>query len=287
MKIIVKNISKNFGNKKVLKDISITFGDNNFTGILGPNGAGKSTLMKIITGQIKAKSGNVNWINDQGKAINNKQRARLLGFVHQNSVLDDYLTVKENLISRGSIKGLSTKETFNRINELNSRLDVKSIFKVPYGRLSGGQKRRVDIVSALLHKPKILILDEPTTGIDPEIRNDLWKAINEIKNSDNVSIILITHYLEEMNDVSQLVVLLNGNINFNGSPNDFISKFSDNTIQLTLKDTSKHKMKYSSLSEKVSIINDAYNKGILIDFKDEPQSLEGAYLTLLNNKEID
>lgn len=285
MEITVNNISKKFGNKEVLKNVSLIFGSNDFTGILGPNGAGKSTLMKIITGQIKTQKGSILWIDDNGKRMKKNEKAKLLGFVHQNSVLDNYLTVKENLIFRGTIKGLSSKQTNERINHFNNILDIKSISKIPYGKLSGGQKRRVDIVAALLHKPKILILDEPTTGIDPEIRNNLWSAIHKIRIEENLSIILITHYLEEMKDVNQLVVLINGKINFNGSPKSFVDKFSNNSVNLFFENKVIKNISYNSLYEKIKIINDGFNQGNLVEFKDEHQSLENAYLKLLKNKE--
>lgn len=283
MKVIVDNISKKFGKNIVIKNVSITLGNNKFFGLLGPNGAGKTTLIKIISGQIKPSSGNIKWINDNGEKMTKNERSNVLGFVHQNSVLDEYLNVKENLIFRGALKGISKKNTINIIKRFNYILDIDSISNVPYGKLSGGQKRRVDIIAALIHSPKILILDEPTTGIDPEIRMDLWNSIHKLQKKDNISVILITHYLEEMIDINQLVVLLNGEINFNGSLNKFIDKFSKNYIDLFY-DNNKKRIFYNTLTEKINIINKY--KDNLIDFDDKHKNLEDAYIALLNSKEM-
>lgn len=286
MRIKVNHLHHQYGKRVVLKDLSFTLHDQQFIGVLGPNGAGKSTLMRLISHQLTPTEGQVEWLDENQHVLSAGERAQITGYVHQTSVLDDYLTVKENLISRGAIKGLSKKATVARIAELTPSLGIDELAKYSYGKLSGGQKRRVDIASALLNRPRLLVLDEPTSGIDPEIRQHIWSALTQIRHQDQVSIILITHYLEEMADVDQLLVLLEGRLQFDGQPADFIQAYSQNQLRLWLKEATGDQVEikqlpYQSLDEKMSIINHAYQTGRLVDFKDEPQSLEGAYLNRL------
>lgn len=292
MRIAINHVRHKYGKDTILKGISATLHDQQFVGLLGPNGAGKSTLMKIVSHQLIPTEGDIQWFDEENHELSAQERASVLGYVHQNSVLDDYLTVRENLVSRGAIKGLTTKETLARMAELTTDLEIDELAKQRYGTLSGGQKRRIDIASALLNRPRLLVLDEPTTGIDPEVRQRLWTALTNIRKQDHVAMILITHYLEEMADVDQLLVLLGGQLQFNGQPADFIKAYSQNQVQLWFKDVHSGKVEirrvgYQSLAEKVAIINRAYQTKRLVDFKDEPQSLELAYLNRLRQFEED
>lgn len=284
MKISVNNIKKSFGDKIVLDDISFEIVDKHFIGLLGPNGAGKSTLMKVITGQASPQSGEVTWYNDGG-ILNKSQINRNLGFVHQDSHMDEFLTVLENLHFKGSLYGLKKSDVNRRINELHKYLDIDEISNVRFANLSGGQKRRVDILGALLNNPKLLILDEPTTGIDAEIRADLWKSIEFLRENTDVTIFLITHYLEEMNDVDELLVLTDGHVKFQGTPLNFEKQFSEDELELTMNDGSKKSFFVETLSEKISVINKAYETGNLLDFRYHPSSLEQAYLKMIKPEE--
>ncbi|WEV54340.1 ABC transporter ATP-binding protein [Leuconostocaceae bacterium ESL0723] len=285
MTIQIQDIKKSFGNQPVLRGVSLSLADDQFIGILGPNGAGKSTLVKIMTGQLTPSAGQVRWYGQSNQPLTAAQRAQRMGIVHQNSVLDGFLTVEENLITRGAIKNLSPAITRQRIQDLNGTIELNSLLKQRYQNLSGGQKRRVDIAAALLHNPQVLILDEPTTGIDPEIRAELWTAIHQLRQERHLGVILITHYLEEMQDVDSLVVLLAGQVRYQGNLANFIQDHAHSQLELVVKtpDGGEHTITkpYADLAEKMQVLNDSYSSGSLIDFHDEPVSLEQAYLNML------
>lgn len=294
MKILIKNIKKSFPKKKVLNDISLELESGKFYGLLGPNGAGKTTLMKIITQQTRATSGSVSWLDDQNDELSKHEISKLLGFVHQQSVMDDFLTVKENLLARGALYGLSNKQILNKIEEYDDDFRITELFNQRYKSLSGGQRRRIDVVKAILHSPKILILDEPTTGIDPELRAELWHAVHSTRKKTGMTIILITHYLEEMKDVDVLITLLNGDIKYMGNLNAFVSKYGVSQTNLFF-DYSKQKFfkneqvnrtgyvsfRKNNLTERIDLINEAYATKNLIDFETKQANLETAYLNLL------
>ena len=138
--------------------------------------------------------------------------------VFQNSVLDKELSVRDNLASRAALYGLCGKDFQNRLAELARLLEFEYLLKRSVGKLSGGQRRRIDIARALLHRPKILILDEPTTGLDPQTRSLLWRVIGELRNKENMTVFLTTHYMEEAADADYVVILDHGRIAAEGTP---------------------------------------------------------------------
>ena len=143
---------------------------------------------------------------------------RSLGVVFQNSVLDKDLSVRDNLKSRAALYGIRGKEFRERLEELADLLDLRSLLKRPVGKLSGGQRRRIDIARALLHRPRILILDEPTTGLDPQTRNMLWKVVGDLRRTEGMTVFLTTHYMEEAADADYVVILDSGRIAAEGTP---------------------------------------------------------------------
>ena len=158
----------------------------------------------------------------------------------QNSVLDKELSVRDNLASRAALYGIKGKDFQNRLEELANLLEFKSLLKRPVGKLSGGQRRRIDIARALLHKPKILILDEPTTGLDPQTRNLLWQVIGNLRKDENMTVFLTTHYMEEAADADYVVILDAGRIAAEGTPlelknaytGDFITIYGEDEEQI-------------------------------------------------------
>ena len=236
MEIRLKNIKKNYGSFEALKGIDLVLEEGKFYGLLGPNGAGKTTLFNLLIQNFKQSSGDISWeIN--GRPLSVKDFYRHIGIVFQSNRLDDNLTVEENLVSRGALYGLSEAKVMERIRELQNYLDVASIKNKRYGSLSGGQKRKVDIARALLPKPSLLLLDEPTTGLDPQSRHDLWDAINRLNKKDNMTVVLITHYLEEMAGCDILYVLISGNLYYSGDIATFIEKHSTTNLNLLLRRT--------------------------------------------------
>ncbi|MBR6682515.1 MAG: ABC transporter ATP-binding protein, partial [Clostridia bacterium] len=194
MKDIIKidHLSKSFGEVKAVQNISFRVKEGELFAFLGVNGAGKSTTINIMCGQLSKDGGNIEIDGqDLDKNINNIKKG--LGVVFQNSVLDAPLTVYDNLKSRASLYGI-TGDTFKkRLGELASMLDFGDLLKRPVGKLSGGQRRRIDIARALLHDPKILILDEPTTGLDPQTRKLLWNVITDLRKDKGMTVFLTTH----------------------------------------------------------------------------------------------
>lgn len=234
MEIKLKNIGKKYGSFEALRDINLIFEEGKFYGLLGPNGAGKTTLFNLLIQNFKQTSGDIKWEVD-GKPLSIKDFYRHIGIVFQSNRLDDNLTVEENLISRGALYGLSKSQVRNRLKDLQTYLDITAIKKQKYGSLSGGQKRKVDIARALLPQPSLLLLDEPTTGLDPQSRRDLWDAIAQLNQQSQMTVVLITHYLEEMSACDVLNVLIEGNIYYSGDIKSFIEQHSTTNLNVVLK----------------------------------------------------
>ena len=222
-----------------MQDLSFRVKEGELFAFLGVNGAGKSTTINILCGQLSKDSGSVNICGSDLDASPDSIK-RSIGVVFQNSVLDKELSVRDNLASRAALYGIKGKDFQNRLEELANLLEFKSLLKRPVGKLSGGQRRRIDIARALLHKPKILILDEPTTGLDPQTRNLLWQVIGNLRKDDNMTVFLTTHYMEEAADADYVVILDAGRIAAEGTPlelknaytGDFITIYGEDEEQI-------------------------------------------------------
>lgn len=210
-------MSKSFGDVKAVQDISFCVKEGELFAFLGINGAGKSTTISIICGQLKKDVGTV-IINGNTLEQNEGQLKGELGVVFQDSALDKALTVRDNLESRAALYGIVGKAFKERLEELADVLEIKELLKRTVGKLSGGQRRRIDIARALLNRPKILILDEPTTGLDPQTRKLLWNVIEKLRKEENMTVFLTTHYMEEVADADYVVILDSGKIVASGTP---------------------------------------------------------------------
>ena len=155
-----------------------------------------------------------------------------LGVVFQNSVLDKSLSVRDNLESRAALYGITGKDFEKRLSELAKLLNFEDILKRAVGKLSGGQRRRIDIARALLHKPRVLILDEPTTGLDPQTRKMLWDVISDLRKNENMTVFLTTHYMEEAADADYVVVLDSGKIVAEGTPLELKNAYTGDFITI-------------------------------------------------------
>ena len=215
--IEIKNLNKSFGEVKAVQDLSFRVKPGELFAFLGVNGAGKSTTISIMCGQLSKDLGNV--VID-GKNIDRHMDdiKRELGVVFQNSVLDQVLSVQDNLKNRAALYGITGQKFKDRMEELAKILDFEDLLKRTVGKLSGGQRRRIDIARALLHHPKILILDEPTTGLDPQTRKLLWDVVTELRKKENMTVFLTTHYMEEAADADYVVILDSGSISAEGTP---------------------------------------------------------------------
>lgn len=221
-------LDKSFQDVHAVNDLSLRVKEGELFAFLGVNGAGKSTTISIMCGML-AKDGGKVFID--GKDVDNDMReiTKELGVVFQNTVLDAKLSVKDNLTSRAALYGITGKEAKQRIAHLAELLEFKDILNRTFGKLSGGQKRRVDVARALLNNPKILILDEPTTGLDPEARKALWSVVTSLRKNQNMTVFLTTHYMEEAADADYVVILDSGKISAEGTPlelkNNYIGDF--------------------------------------------------------------
>ncbi len=238
--IIVDGLKKSFGELKAVDDISFEVRRGELFAFLGVNGAGKSTTISMICGNLDRDGGS---ITVDGMDIDRDMQKikRSLGVVFQSCVLDRVLTVRENLKSRAALYGIFGKEFAARYAELDGMLSLKEMESRPIGKLSGGQRRRCDIARALLHKPEILILDEPTTGLDPQTRKTVWSVIDELR-KNGMTVFLTTHYMEEAADADYVVILDSGRVIAKGSPvalkneytGDFVSFYDKTEEQLAV-----------------------------------------------------
>lgn len=229
--IEIKNLNKSFGEVHAVNDLSFNVKKGELFAFLGVNGAGKSTTISIMCGTLDKDGGSVVIDGLDG----DKERARIsatLGVVFQNSVLDGVLTVKDNLLSRASLYGIYGKAAEDRIAELSELLDFKGLLTRTVKNLSGGQRRRIDVARALIHRPALLILDEPTTGLDPQTRKKLWEVTERLRREEGVTVFLTTHYMEEAADADYVVILDAGKIVVEGTPHDLKGRYTGDFVTL-------------------------------------------------------
>lgn len=214
--IKIEHLNKSFGEVKAVNDLSFSVKKGELFAFLGVNGAGKSTTISIICGQLKKDSGEVT-VGGESVEKGLDKIARKLGVVFQNSLLDKPLTVRQNLQSRAALYGITGNDFEMRLSELCKLFKLSDILDRAVAKLSGGQRRRADIARALLHEPEILILDEPTTGLDPQTRKLLWDAVTSLRNTKKTTVFLTTHYMEEAADADYIVILDSGKISAKGT----------------------------------------------------------------------
>lgn len=215
--IEIKDLWKSYGSVKAVRGLSFHVDEGELFAFLGVNGAGKSTTINIMCGQLDKDRGSVNIsgydLDEDMDLIKSK-----LGVVFQESLLDQPLSVFDNLKTRAALYGITGDEFRNRLGDLAEMLDFKELLKRPVGKLSGGQRRRIDIARALIHGPEILILDEPTTGLDPQTRRILWNVIEDLRRNKNMTVFLTTHYMEEAAGADYVVIIDDGQISAEGTP---------------------------------------------------------------------
>ena len=229
--IQISNLSKSFGKVKAVRDLSFSVDRGELFAFLGVNGAGKSTTINIICGQLSRDSGNITIDNhdlDKDLGVIKSE----LGVVFQTSVLDPALSVYDNLESRAVLYGIKGAEFKKRLAKLSKILDFKDLLSRPVGKLSGGQRRRIDIARAIIHQPKILILDEPTTGLDPQTRKTLWSVIANLRKNDQMTVFLTTHYMEEAAEADHVIIIDSGKIVAEGTPLELKNQYTGDYISI-------------------------------------------------------
>ena len=227
--IEISSLSKRFGEVQAVNDLSFRVKEGELFAFLGINGAGKSTTINIMCGQLSKDSGTVQ-LSGVDLDSDPESIKRNLGVVFQNSVLDKELSVQDNLQSRAALYGIRGKAFRERLAELAGLLEFDDLLKRTVGKLSGGQRRRIDIARALIHRPKILILDEPTTGLDPQTRSTLWQVIGDLRKNEGMTVFLTTHYMEEAADADYVVILDSGMIAAEGTPLELKNTYTGDFI---------------------------------------------------------
>ena len=255
--IEIQDLNKNFGEIRAVRDLSFCVKEGELFAFLGVNGAGKSTTINILCGQL-AKDGGSVLINGKDLDRDAMSVKRDLGVVFQQSVLDASLSVYDNLESRASLYGIVGKAFVQRLGELAELLDFKKLLKRTVGKLSGGQRRRIDVARALLHKPRILILDEPTTGLDPQTRRLLWDVISDLRKKEQMTVFLTTHYMEEAAEADYVIILDSGSIVAKGTPLSLKNTYTGDFITLYGVEESVVK----ALGVEYEAIRDAYRLSI-------------------------
>lgn len=219
--LIVKNLNKQFGNVQAVKDVSFHVQEASMFAFLGTNGAGKSTVIHMLLQLIAPTSGSIKFATED-----------VPGVVFQSHRLDDALTIEENLMVRAKLHGLSTTAAKARVKALLKRTNLLAKRQRTYGTCSGGEKRKTDIMRALIHEPKLLILDEPTTGLDVESRVEIWNILRDLQREQGLTLFLTTHYIEEAADADHVVIMHEGEIEVEGTPERLKEQYAE--IVLTL-----------------------------------------------------
>ena len=265
----LNKVSIRYGDRTILKELDWTVHRGEKWALSGENGAGKSTTINILCTVLEKTSGNVKIGGYDLDKEKNKIK-ELIGIVFQGSVLDKQLNVKENLESRASYYGLNKKEIAKRIESLTQTFDLSEILKRKYGTLSGGQRRRVDIARALINRPKLLFLDEPTTGLDPKTRLQVWEIIHNLRKETGLTVFLTTHYMEETVDCDNVVIIDSGKIVANDSPHNLKKDYSSNSLVWYTEENSENDNLLKADNLEFERVGDAYK----IKIKNSRQALE-------------
>lgn len=276
--IEIEHLYKNFGDVKAVDDLSLKVKTGELYAFLGVNGAGKSTTISIICGTLAKTSGSVKVCGADENNFDNAKKE--LGVVFQSSVLDKALSVRDNLKFRASLYGITGEKFEARLKELDDLLHFSEFINRPAGKLSGGQKRKIDVARALIHKPKLLILDEPTTGLDPMTRKTLWEVIYSLQKSTGMTVFLTTHYMEEAAEADYVVIIDHGKIAAEGTPLELKNKYTGDFITLYTNDENAVK----SLGKPYESVQDGFR--IAVKNTEEATSLIVARPELFRDYEI-
>ena len=233
--IEVEGLSKSFGKFHAVADISFYVEKGSLFSFLGTNGAGKSTTISIMLTLLKQSEGKVK-INGFTVGKQDHKIRQEIGVVFQDSFLDPLLTVDENLNIRGSFYGMSKAERSEAVKRVITVTDLASFKDRPYGQLSGGERRRTDIARALIHNPTILIMDEPTTGLDSYSRKSIWKTILQLQKETEMTVFLTTHYIEEAANSDYVVVMNEGQIVAKGTPEQLKNDYTSDRLLISTSD---------------------------------------------------
>jgi len=280
--IEVKGLKKSYGKIEAVKDIDFYVEKGKLFAFLGPNGAGKSTTIDILSTLLKQDEGEVK-INGYVLGEDDHKIRASIGVVFQDNLLDNLLTIKENLQLRGSFYNLGKEELKAAIDNAANVCEINEFINRPYGKLSGGQRRRSDIARSLINTPEILFLDEPTTGLDPQTRKNIWDTIKKMQREEGMTIFLTTHYMEEASDADYVIVIDHGEIVAKGTPSQLKDKYTKDRLIVTTREPFKVKevldnkgISYTEKSDNIIIkIQSTFDSlGIIESIKENIDSFE-------------
>lgn len=266
--ISVENLTKTYGSVNAVDNISFSVEKGSLIGFLGVNGAGKSTTINMMSTLLEPNAGSIEICGCDIKKDSRKVREKT-GIVYQNNVLDDLLTVKENLLCRGMLRCSDKKQAMSRLAELEDIFSLTDILKKKYRTLSGGQKRRCEIAAALMHTPEVLILDEPTTGLDPSARREVWSTVEQLRRNTQMTVFLTTHYMEEAAEADKIIIISKGRIVAEGLPHELKEKYAADYLKI-----------YCDNSQKTSLL-----KNLALDGAGYTEENYGLKITLADTKE--
>lgn len=246
--IKIDDLYKSYGDVKAVQGISFRVKKGELFAFLGLNGAGKSTTISILCGRLEKDAGRVE-LNGKDLDENGEDIKRAVGVVFQSCALDKPLSVYDNLKCRAALYGITGEAFEKRLKELSDLFELAPVLKRPVGKLSGGQRRRVDVARALIHEPEILILDEPTTGLDPQTRKSVWGIVETLRKEKGMTVFLTTHYMEEAAEADYVVILDGGKIVAEGTPLQLKNAYTGDFITL-----------YNVAEERVQALGKPYEK---------------------------
>lgn len=269
--IEIKNLYKSFGDTKAVNNLNLKVRRGELYAFLGINGAGKSTTISMMCGNLKIDSGKI-YICGQDVEKDSSFIKSQIGVVFQESVLDKSLSVYDNLKYRAGLYGIVDKEFNKKYDELEKLFDLNKIKNKTLSKLSGGQRRRVDIARSVIHNPQILILDEPTTGLDPGTRKKIWDIIRKLRNDYKMTVFLTTHYMEEAADANYITILDKGKIIAEGTALELKNKYTSDTLivyNASIDEIKKLKLPYKKIGNtyKIKIDNTEQATELIINNK--------------------
>ncbi len=229
--IEVTGLKKSYRDVQAVRGIDFYVDAGTLFAFLGPNGAGKSTTIDVICTLLKPDAGEVT-VNGHRLSKDDAKIRESIGVVFQDSILDGLLTVRENLITRAAFYGLRGDKLKQAVKKASQAAEAEAFLDRPYGKLSGGQRRRADIARALVNTPKILFLDEPTTGLDPQTRQSVWNTIRSLQKQEGVTVFLTTHYMEEAAGADYVAVIDKGLITAKGTPAELKDRYSTDQLKI-------------------------------------------------------
>ncbi|NCA92184.1 ABC transporter ATP-binding protein [bacterium] len=297
--IRITDLEKSYGEIKAVDKISFEVERGSLFAFLGVNGAGKSTTINILSTLLEKDEGKV-IIDGLDLDCEEEEIKKIIGIVFQGTVLDDKLSVKENLTVRASYYGLRGEPWDVRLKELTQMFDLEELLKRPFGKLSGGQRRRVDMARGLINYPKILFLDEPTTGLDPKTRVHIWEIINEVRKKSNMTVFLTTHYMEEAEKANKVVIIDKGRIIAAGEPNYLKNVYSGDYVKIYREKTqeidnylteAKYPFTYDNGAYSIKVKSSVFalkflceNKSIINDFEVVKGNMDDVFLNATGKK---